>query len=331
MKKIFAPKLKAGDNVRVIAPANGLADSLVNEYKLKAIKKFQELNLNLSFSKHANERDEFNSSSIDSRLTDLHDAFSDPSIKMVIAVCGGFNSNQLLKYIDYKLIQKNPKIFCGYSDITALSNAIFAKTGLVTYSGPDFLAFGEEMEFEYTLDYFKKCLFSNQAFSIKPSPRWVGDCEIKTRSKNKNKPIKNEGYWIINKGQAQGQIIGGNQCTLNLLQGTEFMPDIKNSILFLEDDYEAHSGTIDRDLQSIIHLPDFKYVRAIIFGRFESASKINRSLMTKIIKSKKELNNIPVIANADFGHTGPLITFPIGGTAKVSVKNNKVRLEIIKH
>ena len=229
------------------------------------------------------------------------------------------------------MIQKNPKIFCGYSDITALSNAIFAKTGLVTYSGPDFLAFGEEMEFEYTLDYFKKCLFSNQAFSIKPSPRWVGDCEIKTRSKNKNKPIKNEGYWIINKGQAQGQIIGGNQCTLNLLQGTEFMPDIKNSILFLEDDYEAHSGTIDRDLQSIIHLPDFKYVRAIIFGRFESASKINRSLMTKIIKSKKELNNIPVIANADFGHTGPLITFPIGGTAKVSVKNNKVRLEIIKH
>lgn len=328
---VIPKKIKPGDHVRVIAPANSLSDSLVGEFKKRAIENFYKLNLNLSFSEHVNEKDEFNSSTIASRITDLHQAFADKSIKMIIAVCGGFNSNQLLKYIDYNLIKKNPKILCGYSDITALANAIYAKTGMITYSGPDFLAFGEEMEFDYSLDYFKKCLFSNKPYIVKASPRWTGDCETKIRSKNKGKSIKNNGYWIINEGEAMGKIIGGNQCTLNLLQGTEFMPDIKNSILFLEDDYEAHAGTIDRDLQSIIHLPNFKYVKGVVFGRFESASNITRPLMTKIIKSKKELNNIPVVANADFGHTGPLITFPVGGIAKISVKNSKVKIAIIKH
>ncbi|MFA6466544.1 MAG: S66 peptidase family protein [Patescibacteria group bacterium] len=327
---MIAKKLKPGDHIRVIAPANSLSDDLVNKFKKTALQNFKKMGLRLSFSNNAYELDEFNSSSLASRLSDLHEAFADKSVKMIIAVCGGFNSNQLLKYIDYDLIKKNPKIFCGYSDITALSNAIFAKTALVTYSGPDFLAFGEALEFKYTANYFKKCLFSPQAFTVKASLEWE-DAPLRSKPTSQKIHQKNNGFWLINEGKAQGQIIGGNQCTLNLLQGTEFMPELKNKILFLEDDYEAHVATIDRDLQSLIHLPDFKKVKALVFGRLQIASGMSKELFTKIIKTKKELNSIPVIANVDFGHTAPLITFPIGGTAKLSALNNKIKLEIIKH
>ncbi|MBM3232524.1 LD-carboxypeptidase, partial [Candidatus Pacearchaeota archaeon] len=299
------------------------------ELKEKAIQRFKELGLNLSFAEHVNEIDDFNSSSIESRVSDLHKAFSDKSIKLIITVIGGFNSNQLLSYLDYDLIKANPKILCGYSDITALANAIYAKTGLVTYSGPHFFSFGDKQGFDYTLEYFKKCLLEKSPFEIKPSIKWSDD-KWANDQKNRNF-VKNKGYWIINDGEAEGKIIGGNQCTLNLLQGTEFMPNIKDSILFLEDDNEAHFATIDRDLQSIIHQPDFKKVKAIVFGRFQPATKMTRELLTKIVKSKKELNQLPVIGNVDFGHTTPLITFPIGGTAKVVVRNNNVKLEILKH
>lgn len=327
---MLPPKLKPGDGVRVIAPARSLAMSwITEELKETAIQRFKELGLNLSFGKHVNEMDEFDSSSIQSRVADLHEAFADPSIQLVITVIGGFNSNQLLRYLDYDLIRANPKILCGYSDITALANAIYAKTGLVTYSGPHFSSFGDKKGFDCTLEYFKKCLFEDKLFELKPSPKWSDD---KWANDQENRTFfENEGFWIIHEGEAEGKILGGNQCTFNLLQGTEFMPDLRDSILFLEDDDEAHVATIDRDLQSIIHQPGFDKVRAIVFGRFQPASKMTRKLLSQIVKTKKELEPLPIIANVDFGHTTPMITFPIGGRAKVVAHGEEVRLEIVAH
>ena len=92
----------------------------------------------------------------DARVEDLNEAFRDENVKAILTVIGGFNSNQLLDYIDYEAIKNNPKIFCGFSDITALSNAIYAKTGVVTYSGPHYSSFGMLKGFEYSLEYFKK-------------------------------------------------------------------------------------------------------------------------------------------------------------------------------
>ena len=130
--------------------------------------------------------------------------------------------------------------------------------------------------------------------------------------------IQNNGFLNINSGEAEGTLVGGNICTLNLLQGTEFMPSLENSILFIEDDEESKAVNFDRDLQSLIHLPEFKGVKGIVIGRFQKASKVTDDLLIKIIKTKKELSNIPVIANVDFGHTMPLITFPIGGKVRIS-------------
>ncbi|SMC21881.1 Muramoyltetrapeptide carboxypeptidase LdcA (peptidoglycan recycling) [Clostridium acidisoli DSM 12555] len=320
-------KLKKGDEIRIIAPARSLA-LINNETRTIANNYFKKIGLKISFSKNCEIIDGFSSSSIDERISDLHEAFSDRNVKGILTVIGGHNSNQLLKYIDYDLIKKNPKIVCGFSDITALANAIYAKTGLVTYSGPHYSTFGMKKGIEYTSEYFKKCLFENEDIKLNASLKWSDDQWFLNQE---NRVFHdNTGYKIINKGRAKGKIIGGNLCTLNLLQGTEFMPDLTDSILFIEDDELTFKENFDRDLQSLIQQPNFNKVRAVIIGRFQIASEISEGDLFKIIKSKSELEKLPVVYNVDFGHTTPHITFPIGGFAEVCAED-EVTINIKEH
>jgi len=330
MKSTTPRKVKTGDTVRVVAPARSLALPWINpELKRIAAERFKELGLNLTFAKHVNECDEFDSSSIESRVSDLHEAFADNSVNLILTVIGGYNSNQLLGYLDYRLIRDNPKIFCGYSDITALSNAIHAKAGLVTYSGPHYFSFGDKKGFDYTLSFLKKCLLSEDPFLVHPSKSWSDDRW--TTDQENRRFLQNEGFWIINEGTARGEILGGNLCTFNLLHGTEFMPDLDSSILFLEDDYESNVSTVDRNLQSIVHQPGFSGVKGIVFGRFQPETGMTRDLLSRIINSKPPLREIPILANVDFGHTTPLITFPIGGVAEMEVCEGNTQLSIVEH
>lgn len=328
MEKIYPEKLKAGDEVRIIAPSRSF--SIVSkECREIANKRFAKIGLKLSFGKHIEESDDFVSSSIKSRVEDIHDAFADNNVKAILTVIGGFNCNQLLRYLDWDLIKNNPKIFCGYSDITALNNAIFAKASLVSYSGPHYSTFGQELYFDYTLEYFKKCLLFEEPFELKPSDNWSDDAWYKNQ-KERNL-IKNDGFLIINEGKASGTLFGANLCTLNLLQGTEYFPDLKGSILFIEDDEMSNAVTFDRDLQSVIHQPGFENVKGIVIGRFQKVSQITNDLLIQIIKTKKELNDLPVIAGVDFGHTDPKITFPIGGEVILEAKDGNIKLVITRH
>ena len=109
------------------------------------------------------------------------------------------------------------------------------------------------------------------------------------------------------------------------------MPSLKDTILFIEDDEESKDVSFDRYLQSLIHQSEFSQVKGIVIGRFQKASKMTGQRLSRIIQAKKELNRIPVIAGADFGHTSPQITFPIGGVAKLLVKNDGIKLEIRDH
>lgn len=322
------PKLKQADEIRVISPSRSLAIIAPKIIEI-ATERLKKLGFKVTFSKHVKKRDEFDSSPIKSRIEDIQEAFLDKKVKAILTVIGGFNSNQLLKYLDYNLIKSNPKIFCGYSDITALQNAIYAKTGLVTYSGPHFSTFGMLKGIEYTLEYFQKCLMEEKPFEIKPSKFWSDDPWYKDQENRKF--IKNKGYLIINKGGAEGTLIGGNLSTLNLLQGTEFMPPLEEKILFLEDDELSSPPIFSRDLQSLIHQPGFKKVKGLVIGRFQLKSKMTEELLKKIIKTREELNQIPVIANVDFGHTTPQATLPIGGKVKILAKSNQIKIEIIKH
>jgi muramoyltetrapeptide carboxypeptidase LdcA involved in peptidoglycan recycling len=328
MKSIFPEKLKRGDKVVIIAPSDSLS-FISEEVNRIASERFAEMGLEVSFAQYAKEVNEFDSSSIESRINDLHEAFLDKSVKGIFAAFGGFNSNQLLRYIDWEIVRDNPKVFVGYSDITALQNAIYAKTGLVTYSGPLYSTFGQKLYFDYTLEYFKKCILKEEEFDILPSDSWTDDGWFPEQEKRK--VLTNDGWWAINEGSANGTIFGANICTFNLLQGTEYLPDITDSILFLEDDSDSKAVNFDRDLQSIIHLPNFNTIKGIVIGRFQQASAIQHEQLTKIIKSKRELDHLPVLANVDFGHTDPMITFPVGGEVHMLVSHEKSVLKIVKH
>lgn len=325
-RTIYPKKLSAGDEIRVIAPSHSMA-IISPEVRAMANKRFTDLGLKVSFGKHVEELDDFISSSVASRVADLYDAFSDHNVKAVIPIIGGYNCNQLLRDIDWDVIAHNPKILCGYSDISLLNNAILAKTGLVTYSGPCSSTFGQELYFDYTLDSFRRCLFDDAPMVVTPSDQWSDDAWYKDQQARKL--IKNSGYLVINEGQATGAIVGANLCTFNLLQGTEYFPDLTDTILFLEDDEESKPQHFDRDLQSLIHLPDFGKVKGIVIGRFQNGSHMTNELLKKIITTKKELDHLPVMANVDFGHTSPLITFPVGGECALDTKN--IEIKITRH
>ncbi len=314
-------KLKPGDEVRIIAPSRSMV--IIGEDSRKiANQRLEQLGLKVTFGKYVEEADEdYLVASVKHRAEDLNEAFKDKNVKAILTVIGGFNSNQILDYIDYDAIRENPKIFCGFSDITVLSNAIHAKTGLVTYSGPHYSSFGMKKGFEYELDYFTKMFFDNKEIEVTSSKEWSDDAWFIDQENREF--IPNEGMFVINEGTAEGDIVGGNLGTLNLLQGTCYMPNIENKILFLENDGgagEAFLMTFDRELQSLLQNPNFKTVRGIVLGREQKGCNMSKEKWIKLIKNKPELNNIPVIAGLDFGHTTPIFTFPIGGSARMEAK-----------
>ena len=318
-------KLKKGSNVRVIAPSSSLHIISLEQRRISTERLHSSLGLNVSYAEHADEVDEFLSSSVAARVEDIHAAFKDHSVHAIMSCIGGHFSNQLLSQLDYELIKKHPKVFCGYSDISALNWAIYAKTGIVTYEGPHFSTFSMIHGLEYTLENFKKCVMETGPYKVDPSPVWSDDVwYLKQEDRDF---IPNEGYIVVNPGKAEGVSMGGNLCTINLLQGTPFMPSLRDAILFLEEDFTCDALDFDRNLQSLIHLPEFAGVKALVIGRFQKKSLVSDSKIVKLLKNKPELNNIPVVANANFGHTVPQFTVPVGG--RVSLKAEGTHVEIL--
>lgn len=325
MKLTQPPRLKNGDMIRVIAPARSRAMVAEHDHSALIRARFEQMNLRLSFGSHVDERDSFDSSSVESRVSDLHAAFADPEVAGILTVIGGFNSNELLPHLDWDLIAANPKILCGYSDITALQNAILAHTGLVTYSGPHWSSFGMRDHFEQTQRWFMAALMDGAPLDLEPSGSWTDD-EWFLDQDNRN-PMPGEGWWALQPGTASGRIVGGNLCTLNLLQGTAHMPALDGALLFVEDDFESHPATFARDLTSLLQVPGASTITGLVIGRFQRASGMTQELLRQIVQTQPALRGLPVLANADFGHTQPQITLPIGGWAELAVgASNKLRI-----
>ena len=328
---IYPKKISNGSHIRVIAPSRSF--SIISETCREIAKKrFSEMGISVSYSKNSDNMDDFLSSSVNARLEDIHEAFADKSVDAILTAIGGFNTNQLIDKLDYDLIRNNPKILCGYSDITCLAHAIMAKTDVVTYSGPHFSSFGMVKGFDYSLEYFKKCLTTNDPYTIQPSATFSDDMWFLDQEKRNFRP--NDGYWLLNRGKrecVQGKLIGGHVRCLASLQGTAFWPSLNNSILFLEEDEEVSPQVFDRMLQSLIHQRDFKEVKAVIIGRFQDATKMTRHLLEQIVGTKDELKDLTVIGNVDIGHTTPIITYPIGGKIEVDVSANTSKITILEH
>jgi muramoyltetrapeptide carboxypeptidase len=224
------------------------------------------------------------------------------------------------------LIASNPKILCGYSDMTALTCAIHAHTGLVTYSGPHYSTFGMRDHFEQTLNWFTSIMFSDEELDVLPASTWSDDAWH--LSQDARTVRQAEGPWILNPGSASGDLIGGNLCTLNLLQGTPHMPELAGNIVFVEDDFLSFPENFDRQLESLLQQPDGGHIAALLIGRFQDRSAMTRDRLKMIIATKATLDNVPVVANLDFGHTDPLLTLPVGGRAAVTATSEAIRLAI---
>ena len=310
---MIPPKLKKGDEIRIIAPSGSLTRVRTDVLE-RSLAYLDENGFRVTYSTNCREMDSFSSSSVESRAADLHEAFADPDVKAVMACIGGFNVNQILPYIDYDLIRANPKILCGYSDITALLNAVYARTGLVTYHAPHLAALGFLREREYTHKYLTACLMNEDPVSVTPSET-AGS------------------YTVLQEGTCEGEIAGGNLCTLNLLQGTPYMPDLRDKILFIEDDNimgDYFPYEFDRNLQSLLQVSGAESVRGVVFGRFDESCKLTEDTIRAIIKGKVPAG-IPVVFGADFGHVFPMISFPVGGRVKLSANGEGIDLRITDH
>lgn len=318
MEKIIPAKLVSGDEIRVIAPARGIK-IIGQDAREIARERFEAWGLKVSFGRHTTDDnwDMMGSLSIEDRVADIHEAFADKNVKAVFTIIGGANSNQLLPYLDYDLIKANPKVFCGFSDITALLNAIYAQTGLVTFSGPHFSSLGMLKGADYTLENLKIMLMGERVNHVQSSAEWSDDLWFLDQENRQF--IKNEGYWRLHDGEAEGTLIGGNLGTFDLLLGTKYRPAFaKDTILFIEDTEGSDIAAFERNFQALIYQPDFGNVKGILIGRFQKGSKVTREQLEYIISTKRELRNLPIWANLDFGHSTPLLTIPVGGTAKIS-------------
>ena len=312
-------KLQSGDEVRVIAPARSVSD--IDERVLDRAKAaLESLELKVTFSKNAFSRNQRGCPTDDEKVEYLQEAFMDENVKCVLAAIGGFNSNQLLGKINWQIIKDNPKIFGGFSDITVLNHAILAKTGLVTYAMPNFYCFGLPPEADYSLEYFRRCLLSDQPaeFVVQQSETFY-DFPWNYDEVSPRQALENNGPRVVQSGSAEGVMIGGNLCSLNLLNGTEYFPRIEGDIILcIEDDsYDSIPETFERHVQALMQQPFFRQVKAILVGRFQGESRATDDMISDIILSKNIDPKIPVIVNLDFGHTDPKFTYPVGGKCKV--------------
>ncbi len=319
MQKIVPPLLSAGDEIRIVAPSRGIKIIGVDSRELAA-QRFAQMGLKVSLGRYTTDDnwDLMGTSAIEQRAADIMDAFEDSNVKAIFTIIGGFNSNQLLPFLDYDIIRKNPKIFCGFSDITALLNGIYARSGLVTFSGPHYSSFGMLKGFDYTWKCMKDMLLEGGQYQLTPSAEWSDDLWFIDQQ---NRTFEaNEGYWNIQSGDAEGVVVGGNLGTLTLLNGSVYRPVFdRDTILFVEDCYTSggDDAAFLRELQAMAYQADFANVKAVVIGRFQKASGITREKLEYIVHSIPQLKGLPVIANVDFGHTTPMATLPIGGYCRI--------------
>jgi muramoyltetrapeptide carboxypeptidase len=315
--------LSKGDEIAIISPSAGLAGMF--PHRIEKAKKFLEsIGFKVNIMPHAKTVLDWSAGTPEERVNDLHNAFEDEKIKAIICSIGGNVSNQLLPLIDFDIIRENPKIFCGYSDITILHCSFFTKSNIVTFYGPSAMnQFGEYPKpLEYTVKYFLKSVSNTQPLGkIEPSNEWTDellDWSKKEDTERPRKMKKNDGFKWLNSGHAKGQIIGGCLPSLLQLKGTDYWPDYKNKILLIElpEGQEFGAGypleSVDSDLTDLEILGIFNDIKGLIVGRPYRYSKEDEDKLKNLIKKHCENFNFPILYGFDSGHSDPMVTIPLG-------------------
>ena len=307
-------RLKKGDHIRVVSPSSSIERIGGVEANVAAKEKLEALGFRLSFSEHYFENDIFDSAPIASRVADLEAAFANETVDAILTTIGGFNCNELLPYLDFDLIAQNPKIFCGYSDTTALLNAIYAKTGMQTYMGPSYSSFKMREGQDYQTQAWLNAV-TQDSFTLEPSEEWSSDAWYIPDAPRTFFPTD---WKVYNPGQASGVAIGGNLSTFALLHGTEFAPKPDKYILFLEEAEEDHYVEFTRHFAALLQV--YPNPQAVLIGRFPKETEMTEEILLTILDKHPILKKVPVLYDLDFAHTQPLFTITIGGQVEIDTK-----------
>ena len=307
-------RLKKGDHIRVVSPSSSIERIGGVEANVAAKEKLEALGFRLSFSEHYFENDIFDSAPIASRVADLEAAFANETVDAILTTIGGFNCNELLPYLDFDLIAQNPKIFCGYSDTTALLNAIYAKTGMQTYMGPAYSSFKMEQGQQYQTTSWLNAV-TQDTYQLTPSLEWSSDAWYLPDAPRTFYPTE---WKVYNPGQASGVAIGGNLSTFALLHGTEFAPKPDKYILFLEEAEEDHYVEFTRHFAALLQV--YPNPQAVLIGRFPKETEMTEEILLTILDKHPILKKVPVLYDLDFAHTQPLFTITIGGQVEIDTK-----------
>jgi muramoyltetrapeptide carboxypeptidase len=300
--RIVKPKrLSKGDTIGVISPASSPDESIRIETGVRYLEK---QGFRVKVAKNVGKNHGYLAGTDDERLEDLHSMFKDKNVKAIFCIRGGYGAFRFIDKIDYKLIRQNPKIFAGYSEITALQTAIFQKTGLVTFGGPMVAVdFWNEVN-SYTEEMFWKVTTTNKKLGRIDLPDEYSDS------------LPN-----LNRGLASGRILGGNLAVFTALVGTEYFPSLKDRILMLEDINEK-PYKVDRLLNQLRLAKVFKQVNGIILGRFVECYEPDPNTKTlslgEVIDHYIRELKIPVIYTFPHGHIKEFVTIPFGITVKMN-------------
>jgi muramoyltetrapeptide carboxypeptidase len=306
--------LRPGDTVGLITPSTYVSDP---DRLLLAARTVDYFGLRPRMAKNVGKRAGYLGGSIQERLDDLHSMFRDPDVKAVFAIRGGYGSEQLLDRIDYDIIRRNPKIFLGYSDITALHLAIHERTGLVTFHGPVVLSRFSD----YTQQWFRRALFETAPLGAVSNPPET----------NRLRP--NHLLRTVRPGKATGALIGGNLSLIATTMGTPFEIDTRGRILFIED-VDEQPYSIDRMLTQLRLAGKLDAAAGLVFGEcngcrprdyqpsFESTFSLGE-VLDNILGGLK----IPVLSGLAFGHTDDQLTLPLGVMATLDATRETLVIE----
>ena len=300
-KEIIIPEhLKPGDTIGIIAPANYSNDS--SKYEIDYL---IEKGFNIVYGKSFGNSWYGFGATDDVRADDINEMFSNKDIKAIFAIRGGYGTIRIVDKLDYEMIEKNPKIFMGYSDITTLLLAINEKTGLVTYHGP-------------------------MTVNFKDIPIETENSFVDTIQNNKRINLLDyeKSYSIMKQGTAEGEIIGGNLSLIVASLGTKYEINTDNKILFLEETNEA-TYRIDRMFQQLKLAGKLDKIKGVILGNFKNAKRAEKddmSLDDVFWETFKDMN-VPIIKNFKSGHVRPFITVPIGVIGKINTFKDEIIIE----
>jgi len=330
---VLPPRLERGDTIGVVTPSVPAPAGAPRRFE-RGIAELERRGFEVRAAANARGSRGHRSGTIEERVADLHELFADPDVDAILCAIGGFNSNSLLDELDYELIRAHPKVFVGYSDVTALHAAIWSQTGLAVCLGPSLMV--QFAEFggvdPYTSDAWERTLMRIEAAGLlEPADAWTDEFlawdEADTRRRERR---RNSGPRTVREGEAEGPVVSGNLTTLLTLAGTRFWPELEGALLCLEDDQNADVAILDRMLTQLRQLGVFEQVAGLAFGRFTTASDLGPgSALDEVLVETTRGFDFPMAADLDFGHTDPMFCLPWGVRARLEA-GDEVRLSLVE-